>query len=53
LQESDIITKINSQKISDIKLFQKTIKDNANKEIILEIQRNDNLKEIKITPSKD
>lgn len=53
LQDNDIITKINSQKISDLKLFQKTIKNNASKEIVLEIQRNANKKEIKITPSKE
>ncbi len=53
LQDNDIITKINSQKISDLKLFQKTIKNNANKEVILEIQRNKDKKEIKIIPSKE
>ncbi|MDD5213767.1 MAG: site-2 protease family protein [Candidatus Gracilibacteria bacterium] len=53
LQDNDIITKINSQKISDLKLFQKIIKDNASKEITLELQRDKDKKEIKITPSKE
>lgn len=53
IKENDIITWINGQKISNIKEFQKIIKDNSSKEIILEIQRDKNIKEIKITPNKD
>lgn len=54
LQDNDIITKINWKELSDIKLFQKIIKENADKELKFEIQRwTNDLKQITIIPSKE
>lgn len=53
LQKNDIITKINSEKIQDIKKFQEIVKNSANKELSFTILRNSKELQIKLSPNKE
>lgn len=53
LQKNDIITKINSEKIQDIKKFQEIVKNSANKELNFTILRNSKELQIKLLPNKE